>query len=69
MIRNESKAILEIKYHWLGLFPSRQALLNCITFYSGIFPRIILLKFVAMDVYALPPTGAPLAGRTAEAES
>ena len=43
----------ETKYQWLGLFSSRQALLNCIPFDLGIFPRNILLNFVATDVYAL----------------
>ena len=42
----------ETKYQWLGLFSSRQALLNCIPFDLGIFPRNILLNFVATDVYA-----------------
>ena len=43
----------ETKYQWLGLFSSRQAQLNCIPFDLGIFPRNILLNFVATDVYAL----------------
>ena len=43
----------ETKYHWLGLFSSRQALRNCIFFDLGLFPRNILLNFVVTDVYAL----------------
>ena len=43
----------ETKYQWLDLFSSRQALLNCIPFDLGIFPRNILLNFVATDIYVL----------------